>query len=72
MIMPILQFGGNAGSEIKLAMVGACGPRWKDSNNYTLECREGVDMIRALVSYHLPATSVVGVLHLVSHATWTT
>eukprot|EP00055_Hartaetosiga_balthica_P016522 m.105045 g.105045 ORF g.105045 m.105045 type:complete len:884 (+) comp9122_c0_seq3:1257-3908(+) len=36
---PVL--GGNAGSEIKLAMVGACGPRASDSNSLKMECREG-------------------------------
>eukprot|EP00043_Microstomoeca_roanoka_P019319 m.216025 g.216025 ORF g.216025 m.216025 type:complete len:471 (+) comp16981_c1_seq3:56-1468(+) len=36
---PVL--GGNAGSEIKLAMVGACGPRASDANELKMECREG-------------------------------
>jgi hypothetical protein len=32
--------GGNSGSEIKLSMVGACGPR-SGNNPMRLECREG-------------------------------
>ena len=38
---PVL--GGNAGSEVRLAMIGACGPRagQEDENALTLDCREG-------------------------------
>eukprot|EP00052_Salpingoeca_macrocollata_P024171 m.215299 g.215299 ORF g.215299 m.215299 type:complete len:887 (+) comp22203_c0_seq2:3558-6218(+) len=35
---PVL--GGNSGSEIKLSMVGACGPRSKDNEPFVVECRE--------------------------------
>ena len=36
---PVL--GGNSGSEVRLSMVGACGPRSGESNALKMECREG-------------------------------
>ena len=38
---PVL--GGNSGSEIRVTMVGACGPRSGvgDSNRFKMDCREG-------------------------------
>ena len=36
---PVL--GGNSGSEVRLSMVGACGPRAGQANADQMECREG-------------------------------